>query len=272
MEDQTAERRVFCVRHGRGKEENTVVVREESLEIYVEGEPYAVVMRTPGDEIALAAGFLLSAGVITARADLGAVEHCGDSEAGRVLVRLSDKGQARGSDLLQRRTSLSWSGCGPSGKETLAEISERIPECTRAGAIAPPKLFEYLETFTSQQVVRAASRGAHAVALFDAGGAMISFAEDVGRHNAMDKVIGRLLMADRLAEAVVCVASSRASFEMVQKAAAAGIPILATVSVPTSLAIELAEKTKMTLIRLMRDGEINVYAGIGRIRLPQSTG
>lgn len=267
MSEQAVALPVTHVSDAGWQEREDRVVNEEPLEIIVEGKPFAVVMRTPGEEIQHAAGLLLAEGLIEKRSDLATVEYCGSVDANRILAKLADPSRVKVEAFAERRAYLSQSSCGICGKEMLAEISQRIVPCKRTVQVSPQELFRMHDAMEASQVVRAATGGTHAMALFDAQGDVIAFAEDVGRHNAMDKVVGRALLAGRLEDCAVCIASSRASFEMAQKAASAGVPVLATVSAPTSLAIELAERAGMTLVCLLRGGSLRIFSGRERIRL-----
>lgn len=263
--ERACEVSIVRLQEGERRAEQTAVICEEPLEIRIDDHPYVVVMRTPGDEVALAAGLLLAEGVIRSRADLATIEFCGSQGGNSVRVSLTAAGQEHAAPALGRKAYLSRTGCGLCGKELIAEISWRFREITRRVRIAPDALLRLLGELSRRQELRVLSRGSHGVATFDEAGQLLSFAEDVGRHNAMDKAIGALLMRGRLEEIAVCVTSSRASFEMAQKAAAAGIPILAAVSAPTSLAIEVARRAGMTLVCRLRGGGFEIYTGEERV-------
>ncbi len=267
-DERTSYHRILRIEKGGCTERDDLVVREEPLEILVEGRPYAVVMRTPGDEVGLAAGLLLSEGIITAREDLRGIGHCRRESGNRVEVYLSPAALERHGEKLGRPVFLSKSGCSLCGKEMLADIAQQIRECTREVRIAYELFFDLLSRTVAAQKLFAVSGGTHAVGLFDSDGNTLGFAEDVGRHNAMDKTIGTVFLDRRLDEVAVAISSSRASFEMVQKAAAAGIPIMATVSAPSELALQLAEKASMTLIGFLREGRMNIYTRPDRIITP----
>ena len=242
------------------REEATLIV-EEPLEIIVDGEQYAVVMRTPGDDLALAAGFCLGEGVIDSKEHLGSIQACELENANQVsVVRTGDNLPP----LRPIRHPVA-SSCGPCGRDTADEIVKRLPDLRAGSAVTAAEMLALGQRLQEAQQHFRPTGGAHAAALFDPGGEMLSVAEDVGRHNALDKAIGRLLLSGRLGWANVAVLSGRCSFEMVQKAARAGIPLVASVSAPTSLAVELAARAQMTLVGFVRRDTLTVYLDHGRI-------
>ncbi len=235
-----------AVEHDGGHDEVAV---EDPLEIRLNGEPVAVTMRTPGDDFALAAGFLFGEGVISEHADVTLAD---DLAANVVNVRAP---QAKAPPARRFYTS---SSCGVCGKGALEEVAVTAPELGDGPVVDRALLASLPERLRQPAFVR--TGGLHATGLFSAVGELISVREDVGRHNAMDKVVGAAL-ADGivpLADHVLCV-SGRVSFELVQKAVVAGVPILVGVGAPTSLAIELAADRGLTLAAFAREGSVNVY-------------
>jgi FdhD protein len=231
------------------------VAIEEPLEIRVRGEALAVTMRTPGHDEELALGFLYGEGLIGAAAPAGPPR---DLEANIVEVNAqlrSDPG---------RRRFYTTSSCGVCGKGALAEVAVHAEPAPPGPSIARELLADLPERL--RQPAFEATGGLHATGLFDADGELLLVREDVGRHNAMDKVVGRALLDGRLPlhGHVLCV-SGRLSFELVQKAAVAGAPILVGVGAPTSLAVELAADRGMTLCGFARRGNVNVYTGADRV-------
>jgi FdhD protein len=225
----------------------------------------SVTMRTPGHDLELAVGFLFTEGVIVAREQVKAVRACGTGNVARVDLQ---PGVAVDLARLERHFYTS-SSCGVCGKASLEAVRlcsrTRLPEgqpVVDAAVIHP--LPEALRT---AQAVFDRTGGLHAAALFDTRGNLLCLREDVGRHNALDKLIGAQFLADRtpLSESVLLV-SGRASFELVQKAAVAGIPILAAVGAPSSLAVSLARDQGMTVLGFVRQGRFNIYTGAERIR------
>ena len=248
---------------------------EEPLQIRADGpgqEPQdvAITMRTPGSERALAIGFLVSEGLVAASDAPDASFEFGDPAAiakpeDEILVRLT-----KPIDLssLAERHFVATASCGICGRATLDELMARVDPMP-AGPIIWRSALELMpETMRAAQVAFAQTGGIHAAALFSASGDLIELHEDVGRHNALDKVVGSQALASRLPlhDAMLLV-SGRVSFEIVQKAATAGIPILAAVSAPSDLAVETAERLGMTLVGFLRGDGFNVYTGEERISL-----
>jgi FdhD protein len=238
-----------------GAERDSVAV-EEPLEIRVNGDPVAVTMRTPGDDEELALGFCLSEGIEPAQARLPA-----DLAANTVEVDAPGFDPAR-----LRRSFFTSSSCGVCGKGALEAVAVEAPR-VEARWTAPRELVAALpERLRSEQGAFAATGGIHATGLFDRGGTLLCLREDVGRHNAMDKIVGWAFGKGRLplADAILCV-SGRLSFELVQKAAVAGCPIVAAVGAPSSLAVDLAADRCITLCGFVRDGRVNVYTETWRL-------
>jgi len=240
------------IRHDRGEDEVAV---EEPLEIRVDGRPLAVTMRTPGEDEELALGFLLGEGLITGPRQAGLTE---DFAANIVEIEGPlDREPAE-------RRFYTTSSCGVCGKGALEEVavhSAPLPQ----GPVVPRALLARLPDGLEQPTFERTG-GLHATGLFDPGGRLLIVREDVGRHNAMDKVIGRALLDGMvpLGERILCV-SGRLSFELVQKAAVAGAPILVGVGAPSSLAVSLAADRGMTLCGFARRGSVNVYSHPERV-------
>lgn len=253
------------------------VATEEPLEIRVVHEGHvgprrqsvAVTMRTPGNDFELAAGFLFTEGVITERQAISHIAYCtdpGEAQQYNIVNVHLRAGVQFDAERLSRHvyTSSSCGVCGKSSLELVRAVCPRRPAWTRP--IPPEFVLRLPETLRKAQAVFERTGGLHATALFDRDGALRLVREDVGRHNAMDKVVGAALMQDQIPLAhVVALVSGRTSFEVVQKALMAGIPILAAVGAPSSLAVDLAREFDMTLIGFLRDGRFNVYAGLQRI-------
>ncbi|MDQ1130809.1 formate dehydrogenase accessory sulfurtransferase FdhD [Microbacterium sp. SORGH_AS_0888] len=271
----TARRPVVRITLGeQPRRRGDVLAVEEPLEIRVAGEPLAVTMRTPGADVELAAGFLVSEGVVADGAQfLGAI-HCGGPGTGGAenTYNVLDVTLAPGVRLPESALSRNFyttSSCGVCGKasidavETVSAYDVAADETTVAAA----SLARLPELLRAGQAVFEKTGGLHAAALFDATtGEMLVLREDVGRHNAVDKVVGWAVLNDRLPlGGTVLQVSGRASFELVQKAVMAGIPILSAVSAPSSLAVELAAASGLTLAGFVRGQSMNVYAGAERI-------
>jgi len=240
---------------GERREQDSVAV-EEPLEVRVNGAPIAVTMRTPGHDEELALGFLLSEGVNPRRAAAPA-----DLAANTVEVEADAFDPAR----LERHFYTS-SSCGVCGKGALEAVAVEAPPVASNLRVAVALLAELPERLREQQAAFAETGGLHATGLFDPAGELLCVREDVGRHNAMDKVIGWSFGEHRLplGDAILCV-SGRLSFELVQKAAVAGCPIVVAVGAPSSLAVELARDRRVTLCGFVRGGRVNVYTDEWRV-------
>nr|WSX48950.1 formate dehydrogenase accessory sulfurtransferase FdhD [Streptomyces sp. NBC_00974] len=271
----TERRRVVRIRNGVAGTRADTLVAEEPLEIRLNGKPLAVTMRTPGDDFALAVGFLASEGVLGSASDVRAVTYCeGAAEDGTNTYNVVNVQLASGvpvPDIKLERNVYTTSSCGLCGKSSLDAVrtATRFPglsaDPVRVGARV---LGELPDRLRAGQKVFDRTGGLHGAGLFSARGELIDVREDVGRHNAVDKIVGRALQAGLLPLAgSVLLVSSRASFELAQKAVMAGIPVLAAVSAPSSLAVDLAVESGLTLIGFLRGGNMNIYAGEERIDL-----
>lgn len=245
------------------------VAAEEPLEIQIAGVPLAVVMRTPGHDEDLTRGFLVTERVIADSAQLVSVRHCTRAAASEardnvVLAELQDDVEV---DLERlRRNLFASSSCGVCGKATLDNAMESAPPLRDASRFPVEWFYGLSERLRAGQSVFERTGGLHAAGLFAPDGSLLVLREDVGRHNAVDKVIGWALRSDRLPLAGhVLMVSGRISFEIVQKALAARIPVLAAVSAPSSLAVAFAERAGLTLVGFLRGRGLNVYAASERI-------
>ncbi|KAF2416749.1 formate dehydrogenase accessory sulfurtransferase FdhD [Microbacterium sp. B35-30] len=274
---------------------DTLVV-EEPLEIRILGEALTVTMRTPGHDLELAAGFLVSEGVIATSGDLRSAIHCGGPGTGPAAAtplltigpaavgtpastentyNVLDIALAPGLEPLVTdiaRNFYTTSSCGVCGTSSIEAIEKqsRYDVATDAAAVDAAVITTLPDALRAGQAVFEKTGGLHAAALFDAGsGELLVLREDVGRHNAVDKVIGWAVLEDRLPlTGTVLQVSGRASFELVQKAVMAGIPILSAVSAPSSLAVELAAASGLTLVGFVRGSSMNVYSHPERVRVP----
>ena len=248
------------------------VAVEEPLELRVDGRTLAVTMRTPGSDMELAAGFLLSEGVITKAEDVSAMRYCaGTGPDGMQTYNLLDIVLGDGiapPDASVERNFLTNSSCGLCGAAGIEAVRRRSSFDVSADPLeVTPELISSLpKTLRGAQAAFERTGGLHAAGLFDAAGTLLCAREDVGRHNAVDKVLGWALQAGEVpARGRLLMVSSRASFELAQKAFMAGVPLLAAVSAPSSLAAEFAAEVGMTLLGFVRGESMNVYAGDSRV-------
>jgi FdhD protein len=223
------------------------LIQEEPLSIRIQGNPYSVVMRTPGDESAHVAGFCLGEGIIDSADDIAQLAFCDASDANVVTVTLSPARRQQVEALLQRRGFISQTSCGICGKELIKDLKQAIHHLSR------------------HQPLRRKTRSSHAAAIHDAQARLLAVAEDVGRHNALDKAIGKVLLAGGIRQAAFVVLSSRVSYELVQKTARARIPIILAVSRPTALAVDLASQLNMAIASFPRGSGYHAYCGEERL-------
>jgi FdhD protein len=244
-----------------------VAAAEEPLDIRLHDRSFAIVMRTPGHDRELAAGFLLAERIIRCADDLGAVEHCRhpDQQQAHHVVNVFLRGNAaeRIWDVMEaRRQFVANSACGVCGRSTIDELRSGIDPLRVSWSVDPSVIAALPAALRSKQAAFDETGGLHAAALFRRDGTLEAVAEDVGRHNAVDKIIGARLLGSGpplpLGEHLLMV-SGRVSFEIVQKAWLAGVPLVAAISAPTSLAVDLAREANVTLVGFVRDGGFNVY-------------
>jgi FdhD protein len=269
----TARRPAHHVSDGAATSRPETLAVEEPLEIRVNGTPITVTMRTPGSDFELAQGFLLTEGVIGQRDDVQTVRYCRGADADgantyNVLdVRLAPTVPAP-DDLNVTRNFYTTSSCGVCGKASLdaVRLISRYSPGDAPVRVAADTLTAMPAQLRSAQKVFASTGGLHAAALFAADGTMLVVREDIGRHNAVDKVIGWALESGRIPLSTgVLVVSGRVSFELAQKAVMAGVPVIAAVSAPSSLAVDLAAQSGLTLVAFLRNNSMNVYTRADRI-------
>jgi FdhD protein len=266
------ERQVFRIpTDGEPFAEPDPVAVEEPLEIRIAGEPVAVTMRTPGDDAKLAVGFLYAEGILRSVDDLGTVTHCGrpgEEGYGNVLDVVPASGASFDVDRLlgARRGTLTTAACGVCGRKSIDDLLQLCGTVPEGPRISREVLRTATDRLKDAQVLFTRTGGTHAAAALDAEGRVLEIFEDVGRHNAVDKVVGALVYARAVGRApqgprpAVLAVSGRASFEVVQKAAMARIPVIASVSAASTLAVDLAERSGITLCNFVRGGRFNVYA------------
>jgi len=269
----TARRPVVRItEHGTTRRPDSLAV-EEPLEIRVGGRSLSVTMRTPGDDIDLVHGFLLTEGVIENRDDVSVVRYCdGVDESGANTYNVLDVVLAEGVPAPggPERRFVTSSACGVCGKASLDQVRtrSRFPLSGNDLSVTAATLSSMPATLRAGQRIFDSTGGLHAAGLFTPDGALVALREDVGRHNAVDKVLGWALTQDRVPlSGSVLLVSGRASFELVQKSVMAGVPMLGAVSAPSSLAVDLALESGTTLVGFLRGESMNVYAGAQRVKI-----
>jgi FdhD protein len=251
---------------GKMSEAHDELAAEEPLEIRVRGRAVSVTMRTPGHDDELAAGFLFTEGLIHRREDIQKIEPCDRNEDGNLLNVLLAPEIAVDFARLTRHVFAS-SSCGLCGKATIEAVRGMFPPIESDMMISAETITRLPEIMREHQATFARTGGLHAAALFAANGKLIVLREDVGRHNAVDKVIGHALLSGIFPlDQHVLLVSGRSSFEIMQKALAARVPIVAAVSAPSSLAVEFAIESGQTLIGFLREQRMNIYSHGRRIR------
>lgn len=251
---------ILAFEQGRFHERDDKLAVERALEIHVAGAEPLITMRTPGQDRDLAAGLLYGEGVIRSAADVVYLKH---SPAEPDVIRVMLKPSAR--ERLHRieRNTVATSACGVCGKPSFSPPRPAAVDGRRESlSLTPGQVLALPDGLRSDQSVFASTGGLHAAGLFDAAGALIDLCEDVGRHNALDKLVGRALLADRLPlRDHVLLLSGRASYELLQKSVMAGLTVVCAISAPSSYAVELARQFDVTLVGFTRGDRFNIYAG-----------
>lgn len=274
MRPSKSRRQIWAVEEGRGRRRNDLLAVEEPLEIQLRvggaRKTVAITMRTPGHDFELAAGFLYSENIIQAKQDVGQMIYCVDGEGDlqeynvlAVHLRRPDLPHLPELD----RHFFTNSACGVCGRTMLDELAERaLPPLGPGPAVSPATLAALPERLRAAQPIFGVTGGLHAAALFSADGALLAVREDVGRHNALDKLLGWALLDRRLplSDHIIFV-SGRASYELLYKCRAAGAPLFCAVSAPSSLAVDLAARFDITLVGFLRGERFNVYTGVERV-------
>jgi FdhD protein len=256
-----------------------LLAAEEPLGIRVDGTALTMTMRTPGDDVELAAGFLVGEAIVRGRDDLTAMKVCDGTTCGHLdhsddeIGNIVDISLAPGVEVTAaaRRSFMTTSACGVCGKTSIDDICvlPQAPLAADTTVFDPAAIASLPDRLREAQRVFSSTGGLHAAGLFTSAGELLVAREDVGRHNAVDKIVGWAVLQDKLPLAgCALLVSGRASFELVQKAVLAGIPLLAAVSAPSSLAAELAEEAGLTLVGFLRGQSMNVYTGAHRVALP----
>jgi FdhD protein len=244
------------------------LIQEEPLSIRVQGQPYAVVMRTPGDEMAHVAGFCLAEGILDSPDDIGTIASCEGEATNVVTLTVTPARLGAITAVLDRQGFVSQTACGICGKVLVEDLSQMVQALPDGPPIDLERAYQCLETLKEHQPLYQRTRTTHAAALYSSTFELLSVAEDVGRHNALDKAIGKLFLKGTLHRASLLILSSRISYEMVQKAARAKIPFIMASSAATALAVKLADSLNMTLASPSKESGIQVYCGHRRLAAP----
>lgn len=241
------------------------LIGEEPLSIRVEGKPYSVVMRTPGDELPHVAGFCLGEGIVDNPDDFQELAFCDGDDTNVVTVTLKESRRGKIFHLLDRRGFISQTSCGLCGKELVEDLFQIIQPLEDDITINIKEALRRLKQLTMHQPLRNKTRASHAALLYSADFELLSVAEDVGRHNALDKSIGKVFLEHKLQMASLLILSSRISYELVQKAARARIPVIFAMSRPTSLAVDLASQLNITLACLAQEPGLYIFCHSHRL-------
>ncbi len=259
------EKKIYAWTSGSIHEFRQPLIVEEPLSIRIQNKAYSVQMRTPGDEIAHAAGFCLGEGIVDSPDDIMSIDFCNDHNTNIVTLTLTRKRKEEICRHLEKRECLSQNDSGFGGKKLIKELLQVLHPIEKNKVIGIEKSLKCLENLSRHQPLREKTRGAHAAAIYDNRYKLLSIAEDVGRHNAIDKAVGNLFLKKKLRRGAFLVLSSRISYELVQKAARARIPIILAVSKPTSLAVSLASELHMTLACRGKESGLLIFCGKHRL-------
>ncbi len=240
------------------------LIKEEPFSINIQGKTYAMVMRTPGDEKAHAAGFCFAEGLIDAPNDLEDIALCDGEDSNVAAVKLTRNRKKKVSHLLEKQSYISQTSCGICGKEIIEDLTAILKPVNDTMTISFSQAMAVVARLKEIQQLRRRCFSSHAAALFNRNLKKLSEAEDAGRHNALDKAVGKLFLTSQLSSASIALLSSRASYEMIQKCARAGIEIVLSMARPTALAAQLGAGLNMTLASVRDDG---LYVFTGRKRI-----
>jgi len=247
------------------------LIGEEPLLIRIDGKAYSVVMRTPGEEVFHAAGLCLGEGIVDSPDDFATIGYCEELDPNAIDIRLRPERRQRIPDILDRRGFVSQTSCGICGKEMIRDLFQILAPAQDDFKIEISRVLDCANRLSRNQSYYQRTKGSHAAMIFDNQLEVISFAEDVGRHNALDKAIGKAFMNKKLPEASILILSSRISYELVQKAARAQIPIMISKSRPTALAAEMGLALNMTLACSPSESELIIVSGEKRLLRQQNT-
>jgi len=253
----------------RRKDRSQALITEEPLSIRVAGSPYSVVMRTPGDENAHVAGFCLAEGLVDHPEDIVTISFCTEDQTNVATLTLTEERRIQAAGLLERKGFVSQTSCGICGKEVIEDIARVLVPVKAATVFPISRIMAGVEQLPDYQPLYRKSRSSHAAVIFSHSMEPMAAAEDVGRHNALDKAIGKVFMLNQMKNACLAIMSSRLSYELVQKAGRAGLEMLVGISRPTALAVDLARSVNMTLA-CAKDGRLMVFCGDHRIGQSES--
>jgi FdhD protein len=242
------------------------LIGEEPLLIRIEDEAYSVVMRTPGDEVFHAAGFCLGEGIVDCLDDIKTIGYDNDIDANVVDIWLTPERRKKVPHLLKRKSYVSQTSCGICGKKLIEDLNQILTPAENGLTVELDRVFDCVNKLSKNQQYYQRTRGSHAALIFDRDLEAIAFAEDVGRHNALDKAIGKAFMNNTLSTAGLLVLSSRISYELVQKAARARLPIMISNSRPTALAAQMGQNLNMTLAFPAKESDLIIVSGEHRIK------
>ncbi len=261
----TVSYQVIRFENGSLRTDSHEFIGEEPLLIRIDGKPYSVVMRMPGEELFHAAGFCLGEGVVNAPDDFTTIGYCKDLDPNVIDIRLKPERREKIKDILERRGFVSQTSCGICGKELVEDLYQILTPAENNFQVGIGHILECIQKLSENQQYYQRTRGSHAAMIFDKALKVISFAEDVGRHNALDKAIGNAFMNRKLPDARIVVLSSRISYELVQKAARAQVPIMVSMSRPTALATEMGRTLNMTIACADKASDLIIACGADRI-------
>ncbi|MFW6055466.1 MAG: formate dehydrogenase accessory sulfurtransferase FdhD [Thermodesulfobacteriota bacterium] len=269
-DNDTKQHQALFWRDGKYQSGSLELIGEEPLSIRIEGSPYAVVMRTPGEELFHAAGFCLGEGLVETPDQFLNIGYCQDLDPNVIEIRLSPEQRTKVADLLDRRGFVSQTSCGICGKEMLKDLQQVLSPVDNGLTLEAEGIFRCLDKLFETQNYYPRTKGSHAALILDHNLNRMAFSEDVGRHNALDKAVGKVFMNRQLEKAGPLVLSSRISYELVQKAARANLQIMISKSRPTALAVELGRALNITLAFASDKTELFVVSGEHRILNPGS--
>lgn len=258
--------KAFRCKKGDCKPDSFELIGEEPLLIRIDAKPYSVVMRTPGEELFHAAGFCLGEGIADSVDDFVTIGYCKDLDPNVIDIRLKPERREKIHDILDRKGFVSQTSCGICGKEMVKDLYQILTPAESGFEVKITDIFHCIKKLSENQAYYPRTRGSHAAIIFDDQLNMVSFAEDVGRHNALDKAVGKAFMGQKLFKSSILVMSSRISYELVQKAARAHLPMIISKSRPTALAAEMGRALNMTLACVFGESELIIVCGEDRIR------